>query len=858
MPVRVKVTGLMMTRHLMTVGVSLLRTQTKNMIEKLSRVLVERKGLSFWVTVIVTAIAAYLSLQLKLYDDPNRWPPKTDPAVELNDSLQRKFGGANLVTIMISRKDGEDIVNPETLALVKNITDQLQEVYGVIPYAVRSLSTINSRYLKGTDGVLDAGLLFEDANRAPETPEELERVRFGIENNAALKGSLVSPDSLAVIVQADFRTGLRDIREGLLLPVTDPISIYRDVGRILEEMVDDVHEVKAAGSPMLIGWVNSDGLPYILAAFLLVVAGIGSVLILAFRSGLGVLPPLVVGVVASTWAFGLQRLVGGEVLTSSAALLAPFIIMAVAASHSVLFIKRFVTDEMVAGRTTEEALKATLIQMTKPLVVVLCTDLMAFVVLSMVPFDNVSVLGQITAFGIVSIMIIVPTLLVAILSFYSKDTIRKVSERAQISRDNETGIIHRVTAVIVRPLIYRSKVQLSVLAGTLIVVLISVTVWFPFPVSEETSPGKFLTQEIQTGQNNTYAVHNYLTKSWEGNDLYEMEREITNRFGGVYTFALIAEGKNPGDVKTPKALVALDNLASHIAENSAVSGVVGLPFYVKIMNRFLNDDNDQHFAIPTTGRAQMAINEALYFLTGGMPGAFDFVVDPLYQNTSMIAFVRDTSPGTVETLIRTTEEYLEKNWDSETVQVEIRLPAGNVGIADAFNRSIKKWMVIATVLSAIASFIAASLLLRSIVGPLLLMFPLAIGILLWAFLIHSLGIEFNSNVTAALAIASGVGIDAEVYLLYRFREEFKKDGDFRRALFQAFTLVREPLVFSFSALFAGCLAVSVVPLYVGYVGFSMALILLTTFLLSLFVAPVVWSMVQPKFLSRGVIVNETP
>ena len=58
----------------------------------------------------------------------------------------------------------------------------------------------------------------------------------------------------------------------------------------------------------------------------------------------------------------------------------------------------------------------------------------------------------------------------------------------------------------------------------------------------------------------------------------------------------------------------------------------------------------------------MAINEALYFLTGGMPGAFDFVVDPLYQNTSMIAFVRDTSPGTVETLIRTTEEYLEKNW----------------------------------------------------------------------------------------------------------------------------------------------------------------------------------------------------
>jgi len=52
-------------------------------------------------------------------------------------------------------------------------------------------------------------------------------------------------------------------------------------------------------------------------------------------------------------------------------------------------------------------------------------------------------------------------------------------------------------------------------------------------------------------------------------------------------------------------------------------------------------------------------------------------------------------------------------------------------------------------------------------------------------------------------------------------------------------------------LFAGCLAVSAVPLYVGYVGFSMALILLTTFLLSFFAAPVVWCMVKPRFLTRG-------
>ncbi len=820
-------------------------------MEKLATFLVRFRFALLIATLAITGVAGYLASSLKIYDDPNRWPPEDDPAVVLNEQLQRKFGGANLVTIMVSRKDGQSIVQADTLATVKRITDELREVHGVIPYALRSLSTINSRYLRGTADTLDAGVLFDNPNRAPETPEELERVRFGISNNAALNGALVSKDGSAVIIQADFRTGLQDLRAGLELPVTDPIAIYKEVQRIIGPENDATHDVTAAGSPILIGWVNSDGLPYIFGAFLLVVAGITTVLIFAFRSVVGVIPPLLVGIVASIWAFGAQHVLEGDVLNSSAALLVPFILMAVAASHSVLFIKRLLTDEMHAGGSLLEGLRQTLIHLTKPLVVVLCTDLMAFVVLSFVPFDNVRVLGQITAFGLVAIMVIIPTFLVALLSLVPERTIRKAVAHAEQGRESSRGLIYRVTAVIVRPLIYSRRAQWTVLGVAGVAVAVSLSIWTSIPFGGDTALGRFLADEVETGQNNTYAVHNLLTRSWKDNELYLMEQEITRRFGGVYTLAILAEGENPGDVKTPEALLAMDGLAEHLTEAEEVSAVLGLPFYVKIMNRFLNEDKDEAFAIPTEGRAQMAVNEAMYFLTGGMPGAFDFVVDPNYQTTALMAFVRDTSPQTVTKLVARARDYLESNWDAAKLNVSMQLPAGNIGIADAFNRSIKKWMVLATALSALASFVAAALMLRSLVGPLLLMFPLAIGILIWILLIHLIGIEFNSNVTAALAIASGVGIDAEVYLLYRFREEYPKDGDFHRALFDAFTLVREPLIFSFTALFAGCLAVSVVPLYVGYVGFSMALILLATFLFSFFAAPVVWSLIQPRFLTRG-------
>lgn len=282
-------------------------------MERLAKALVRYRYTTLLVTLAVTLAAAYLATTLKIYDDPNRWPPETDPAVVLNEQLQAKFGGSNLVTIMVSRKDGESIVQADTLAKIKHITDQLLEVHGVIPYAVRSLSMINSRYLKGSAETLDAGMLFDNPNRAPETPEELERVKFGISNNAALKGGLVSKDGSAVIIQADFRTGPQNVRAGLTLPTTDPIAIYKEIQRIIGPENDAAHTVTAAGSPILIGWVNSDGLPYIAGAFLLVLSGIGVVLIFAFRSVVGFVPPLAVGIMASIWAFGLQRLLEGDV-----------------------------------------------------------------------------------------------------------------------------------------------------------------------------------------------------------------------------------------------------------------------------------------------------------------------------------------------------------------------------------------------------------------------------------------------------------------------------------------------------------------------------------------------------------------
>ncbi len=223
----------------------------------------------------------YTVTQVKLYDDPNDWLPKSDPIGKLNSYLQKKFGGSNLVTIQISVKQG-DIFNQATLSKVKRITREVHLIWGVVPYNVMSIADLKAKYMKGSEEFLDITTLMD---QVPQTPEEMERLKYGVYHNPLIYGALVSPDARSTIVLADFRIGLNLVTD---LPVTDPVTIYKKVKSIIEPERDDNHIIQAAGTPIIIGWVNSEGLFYIALAFALFVLGVVAVLWRGFCGVCGV------------------------------------------------------------------------------------------------------------------------------------------------------------------------------------------------------------------------------------------------------------------------------------------------------------------------------------------------------------------------------------------------------------------------------------------------------------------------------------------------------------------------------------------------------------------------------------------
>jgi predicted RND superfamily exporter protein len=770
----------------------------------------------------LTSVFLFQARNAKLYDDPNEWLPASNPVGQLNKFLQEKFGGGNLVTIQVTVQDG-DIFNPDTLAKVKRMTREVLLTWGVIPYNVLSVAALQVRYLKATDEFLDNTPLMDEV---PTTPEAMERFRYGVTTNPLVQGVLVSPDFKSTIIIADFRTGSGFRAD---LPTTDPVAIYQRIKAITATERDAKHVIQAAGTPITIGWVNSDGLPYIALAFVLFIAGVTAVLWFAFRSFRGAFIAISLGLIASVWAFGLKFLFYGYVLRSASALIAPFIVLAAAACHHTQFLKRFFDEEYPATGDARLAIVNTFTPLLFPMTAALATDIAAFVIMSFVPFENVSELGATTAFGLGAIIFNVFFLQIPMLAFLHGSPAEAEAVKQRTQEKRKSALVRFLEAR-VDDLVERNS-RGWVMVGAVLVLFIGSLLYLP---------------RLDIGQDNSYAIHNFLTKSWEGNEIYQMEQNIKARFRGVYPLNIYIESTEEEGLKNPEALKKIEAFAQYMETFPQVAGTMGLPVYIKLMSQFMRGGNPADFRLPDD-RAEVGYYMEMY--AQDVPGSFDAVVDYTFQKSFFSVYTSDTSHATVNTIMRAAEEYARTKFNEATLTATVG--GGAVAIAEGFNRDIAKWLIYATTAATLLSFMVLVPMSGSLVGPVLLLTPLVMGSVMWLVLMQLTGIEINSNTTTGMAIASGVGVDAELYLLGRFREEYRKHGNFRLALKRGFISVREALTFSYLGLIAGCWVLIPIPLYVGYMGYGMGMILLVCFVCSFIISPFLWSLLQPKFLIRG-------
>ena len=668
----------------------------QSMLVRFVRFLVRYRVLVLIFYLALTAFFAYLAYQTKTFDDPNKWPPQNDPNVKLGDVIQNKFGGANVVTIQVSVKEG-DIFNQKTLGIVKTIGDDILKTYGVVPYYLVGLSALKVRYMKGSEDNLDNDVLMA---AVPKTAEEIERIKFGVYHNPTIYGPIVSLDSKSTIIIGDFRTGIGE-KNALGLPQTDPLEVYKTIKKCVQPLRDKNHIINIAGTPIIIGWVNTDGLPYIFWAFIIFIIGIIIVLYLSLRRWRAVILSVVMGLMAILWAFGLYTLFFGMTLKSASAFLAPFIIMATITCHSVQFFRRFLEEEYIDDVEAQKAIKNNVVALSKPIVISLFADCASFIILAFVPFDNVSVLGVVAALGFFSSIVVLYLFLIPLLSFFP-GLPRKGHELVK----EKISFVDKLIDDSVTALIMPTKGRWVAFGIALLILIISLATIVRLPV----------------GQDNTYAIHNQLTRSWNYSSVYKMEMQMKEKFKGIYPLNILIEAKEKEGLKDPEVLRRIDAFANYLNKIPGVAGCFHLPNYIKLMNRFLHAENNAYFTIPDNRKT---IGEYLFLYSLGEPGSFDAVVTPEYDMAVLTAYVSDTSLDTVNRVYDGATKYAKDKFNSDKATAKIG--GGAIGIAKAFNSNIGKWLILATGLSALATFIIILIILHTTIGGLLLLLPLLWG-----------------------------------------------------------------------------------------------------------------------------------
>lgn len=799
-------------------------------LARMARFFIRRKLAGLLLQIIIAGSCIWAISGMRLRDDPNAWPPHSDPFVQLNDRISSSFSGGNSVSIEMSVDHGT-VYTVQNLTTLKSITDDLFLLNGVIPYTIRSLATLDSeKYAFLNKGTPDATMLITPIMpQTPTTAAEVNDIQASTQDNPLLNGVLVSKDGTAALIMADFRSK-QPIGARVQMATTEPVEIYQRINDLLAKYERPGIELRAAGTPILIGWVNSAGLKYVGIGFAVFLLTIGLILWYGFRTISGVFLPLRVALLGSLMGFGLYRLFFGPTLYSAAALLAPFIVVAAGACHSVQFLSRFFFEEYPRLQNVDDAIVSTFVSRLRPMLVSLLCDVIPFAVMAMIPFENVRALGLVTCLGLLSLTVDEFLMMIPALSSVTSKELQASSRRAGKSA-RTPGRLDALLARVVGRLISDRAMGVKV-----VLVCAAVTALFGWAVVS-----------APVGQDNTYAVHNYLTHSWMRSDIYRMEREITNRFGGVYPMTILIEAK-PGATKVlerPDVEQAIDSLAIFLRAQRGIGNVADVAMPLKLRNEFIHADDPAYFRVPD----EMGLGEGLAGMENTEPGLFDGLFSYDYNSTVVTAYVASTDPANVSRLIDAAKVHSSELFAGLPVTVSVA--GGAVGIAEAFNNNIRYWLIVGAVLGVIGTTLLAIPSIGSVALAALLILPLVLGSIIALGLMVLAGIELNSNAVAALAIASGVGIDSEVYLLYRVREEYKRLGDFKEALVQGYVKIRRALIVSNGALIFGCMILSPVPLYIGYVGFGMGLVLALCFVMSAVLSPILWSWFGRKVVSAG-------
>ncbi len=701
--------------------------QQASRVERFATFCVERRTFVASVIFALTVVFGYFAAQVEIKTIFHDLLPKGHPFIEINDNYNERFGGPNIVSIMVEVTEGNDIFQPKVLERIKQITDDLFLVpainqYQVISLASRKLRSINS----STAGIETKPMMWPDL---PTTQAEIDSLREQVLANPLVYGRYVSPDLRSALVTADFIDRLIDYKK-----------LYAGVTDIAKKYDGDGVRVRVVGEPLLTGWVVHY-LPETFKLFVITIAIMAVLLFATVRTWRGVLLPMLAGLVSAVWALGIASLF--RVNFDPLIIVIAFLVTARAISHAVQMLAAF-DDELERGHAPRVAAPKALVALFRPGMLGVIVDAVAVAIVAAMPMPLLQKTAFVGAVWLgtiaVSAMVLVPTLL------------------SWVTKPHATAFPFDTNRWLLRPVLN--------LCGTLVLGRRSIVVVLIGLVVLVVS-GFYATQvtvgDALPGTPLLWPNHPYNVDAKAINDTFQ---------GSDQMFVVIA-GAQPNALKDPELLFNVDNFQRYLETQPQIGGTVSVTDLIGPVNANLHEGNRRFEELGPTADTN---GELLFmYLTGTDPGDMDRFVDTDFKDGSVTMFFRDHKGDTIRTAVSRIKEYIDQNPLPGGSQY--KLAGGLVGVLAAVNEEVFVRQVESIALALLTLFVLSAIAYRSTVAGLFYM-PLVImsNTITFAFMAwHGIGMNINTLPVAALGI--GLGVDYAFYIVDGVKERFEETGD---------------------------------------------------------------------------------
>jgi predicted RND superfamily exporter protein len=730
-----------------------------------------------------------------------------DPALIKRDEVEALFNIADPLLVTVVNRSETGIYNPDSLALVRWISNNIQKIDNIDPDQITSLAT--EANIVGTFDGMEVEDFFEES---PYSAERIQWIKSAIEDFPLYQGTLVARNGQATVVVAE------------LIDENKAAQTYESVVQLLQDAPvgnGDVIHVSGEGAVAgyLSAYIDNDAKKLNpLAAVIITI-----ILIIAFRTVRGALIPNLIVILTAGGTIGAMAAAGVAFYAITNGLIVCMIGIAVADSVHIFsqYYEEIALDpDADAATITTRAMS----NMWQPITLTTFTTIAGFIALAstttMPPIYYFGVFGALSVFLAWAYSM---TTLPAILSFL---------------KPKPSGAFKASSNQAVRPT-FSARMLHSV--GQSVLRNPKFTALFGFAVAVAAVFGATLVEP------NEERIANFKTTE----AIYIADKEVNQIMDGTYYLDVLVETQNVEGIYSPIVLRKIEETQRYLEGIDGIKGSTSVVDFIKQMNKAVNENDQEAYEIPDD---ELLIAQLFFLYTAsGDPTDFEDKIDGERRQALIRATLTQNKYSDNKVVVEDIQGWIDEHFAGSGATATI---TGDIPVSYHWIAPIMQNNLMSVFMCSLAVVIMASLLFGSVSAGLLVFIPVGLSILLIYAVMGLTGIWLSVSTSMFASIAIGLGVDFAVHTTHTMRHLLQeKQETWFECLSRLYAKSGRAQFFNFVAIALGfgALVTSDVPPLLKF-GFLVAIAVSAAFIASLLLLPPLALILKPKFL--GALRNE--